>query len=219
MSCSRYFLAIIPLIFWVFPLWGQKKCASTFHEHKTEKKLDFEKWLKQKMQLQPTQPLGSNEEKQEQAVLVTIPVVIHIVHAGENLGAGGNVPDGQVFSQMDILNEDFRRQNADTVNTPAEFKPVAADIEIEFVLARRDPSGQATTGINRIQGAKSSWDAFSIIDDMQLKSTIYWPAEDYLNIWVTALQDNVLGYATFPESTLPGINDPCLLYTSDAADD
>jgi len=209
---SRYFLKLLcTLSFLILSLsssMGQKKCATPVYQHISESPQQFENWIKNKIDLKKTNILPQGRSNQEQATLYTIPVVFHIVHNGESLGSGGNIPDGQIFSQMDILNEDFRRLNADTVNTPPEFRPVAADIEVEFVLARRDPLGQATSGINRIQGIKAEWNAFSPIDDEQLKSTIYWPAEDYINIWVTALQSNVLGYASFPESSLPGIDNP-----------
>jgi gliding motility-associated-like protein len=55
--------------------------------------------------------------------------------------------------------------------------------------------------INRIKGSKPSW---TIQDNEELKSLIYRAAEDYLNIWVCDLTD-YYGYAQFPLSTLPGI--------------
>jgi len=45
-----------------------------------------------------------------------------------------------VQSQIDVLNEDFRRLNTDAVNTPSAFQSVAADTEIEFCLATSDPN-------------------------------------------------------------------------------
>ena len=48
---------------------------------------------------------------------------------------------------MNVLNEDFRRLNADTVNTLPGFESVAADVGIEFCLAFYDPNGDSTTGI------------------------------------------------------------------------
>lgn len=46
-----------------------------------------------------------------------IPVVFHILHAGgpENIGLN------KVQQQLDVLNEDYRRLNPDTVNTPQRF--------------------------------------------------------------------------------------------------
>jgi len=84
--------------------------------------------------------------------VLQIPVVVHIVHNGEPYGIGANIPDEQIQSQIDALNEDFRRQNADAGQTLVIFQPVAADTEIEFILAKQDPEGLPTTGIIRVQG-------------------------------------------------------------------
>ncbi|MEM6524611.1 MAG: choice-of-anchor J domain-containing protein [Bacteroidota bacterium] len=128
--------------------------------------------------------------------------MVHIIHFGENIGVGRNISEAQIISQIDVLNEDFRRMNADAANTPTIFQPVASDTEIEFELAQRDPEGLATTGINRVNGGKSSW---LLVDNYELKTLSNWPSEDYMNIWVTALADNFLGYAQFPVSDIGGL--------------
>lgn len=130
-----------------------------------------------------------------------IPVVVHVIHNGESLGSGANISDEQILSQISVLNKDYNRLNADAPNTPAEFQSVAGAFNVEFVMAKQDPEGLATTGIVRMQGTKSSW---TMNDNYQLKALSYWPAEDYLNIWVCRLSD-FLGYAQFPVSALPGL--------------
>src|SRR4051812_9191807 len=45
--------------------------------------------------------------------VITIPVVVHVVYNG----TAENISDAQIFSQIDVLNEDFSRSNADTGNT------------------------------------------------------------------------------------------------------
>lgn len=132
-----------------------------------------------------------------------IPVVVHIIHNGEALGTGSNIPDERVFSQIAVLNEDFTRTNADAINTPAEFLSVAGGMSIEFVLAKQAPDGSATTGINRVNGNQASWPPF----DESLNALSYWPSEDYLNIWVTNIGSNFLGYAQFPVSNLSGLEE------------
>lgn len=52
---------------------------------------------------------------------VVIPVVVHILHNGESIGNGRNLSEAQIQSQIDVLNEDFRRLNADRNNTPQAF--------------------------------------------------------------------------------------------------
>ncbi len=156
----------------------------------------FERWLlqKQKERAGRTGPLRTKETYQ-------VPVVVHVIHNGETLGLGKNISDAQIISQLSVLNKDYQRLNADAANTPAEFQGVAGAFDLEFVLARQNPEGLATNGIVRVQGTKTSW---TINDNYQLKSLSYWPAEDYLNIWVCNLSD-FLGYAQFPVSGLPGL--------------
>lgn len=161
----------------------------------------FEQWLQNKKALRK-QVLDAGGRVQ--TTTYQIPVVVHVVHNGEPVGTGSNIPDAQIISQIKVLNDDFQRLNADAVNTPAEFQPVAGSLSIEFILAKQDPHGVATTGIVRVQGSKSSW---SINDNYDLKATSYWPADDYMNIWVCNLQD-YLGYTQFPaSSTLQGLDD------------
>lgn len=160
-----------------------------------ETKDGFEKWMLQKQQQRLL-----NQSARTQAAL-QIPVVVHVIHNGENIGTGTNIPDAQILSQLSVLNKDYSRQNADAANTPAEFLGVAGAFDVEFVLAKQDPEGLATSGIVRVKGSKSSW---TMNDNYQLKALSYWPAEDYLNIWVCRLTD-FLGYAQFPVSALPGL--------------
>ncbi|GAB4425755.1 MAG: hypothetical protein OHK0039_43530 [Bacteroidia bacterium] len=126
--------------------------------------------------------------------IITIPVVVHVVY---NTPVE-NVSDAQVFSQIDVLNEDFRRLNADTTNTPLAFQPVAADYEIEFCLANVDPNGYPTTGITR---TATSVTTFGFNDEVKFAASggiDAWPTGDYLNIWVCDLGGGLLGYAQFP---------------------
>lgn len=132
-----------------------------------------------------------------------IPVVIHVIYNGEPVGTGANVSDAQILSQIEVLNNDFKRLNADSVNTPFDFISVAGSLDIEFILAKQTPEGLPTTGIVRIDGGQISWPPF----DEELNALSYWPSEDYLNIWVTNIGGNFLGYAQFPVSTLDGLEE------------
>ncbi len=130
--------------------------------------------------------------------IITIPVVVHVVWNTNS----ENISDAQIFSQIEILNEDFRRTNIDVINTPNVWQNIAADCEIEFCLANTDPNGFSTTGINRIQTSENS---FSMNDNVKSSSTggaDPWPKEDYLNIWVCDLGSGLLGYATPPSNWL-----------------
>ena len=155
----------------------------------------FERWLNQANTQRRLKRGGRTQAAYQ------IPVIIHVIHNGEAVGSGINISDEQIMSQLSVLNKDYNRMNADAGNTPAEFLPMAGTFNVEFVLAKQDPEGIATTGIVRVKGSKTSW---TMNDNYQLKSQSYWPAEDYLNIWVCRLTD-FLGYSQFPVSALPGL--------------
>lgn len=53
--------------------------------------------------------------------IIRIPVVVHVLHNGVPVGTGLNIAMAQIESQIDVLNEDFRRMNSDGVNTPGAF--------------------------------------------------------------------------------------------------
>ena len=117
---------------------------------------------------------SSSKIQTQQAQVYIIPVVFHIIH---EYGAE-NISDAQIYDQMRILNEDYRKLNADITDVVPAFQPVAADCEIEFRLARKDPSGICTTGIDRIV----SMETYQGDDGSKLNQ---WPRNKYLNIWVT----------------------------------
>ena len=127
---------------------------------------------------------------QRSQLVVTIPVVFHILYNT----AAENISEAQVMSQLDILNEDFRRLNADQDNVWSQ----AADTQIEFCLASQDPNGNPTDGILRMPTNLTS---FGTNDAMKFTSqggSDAWPASDYMNFWVCDLGSSLLGYAQFP---------------------
>ncbi|MCB9276985.1 MAG: T9SS type A sorting domain-containing protein [Lewinellaceae bacterium] len=126
--------------------------------------------------------------------VVTIPVVVHVVWNT----ASENISDAQVISQIDVLNEDFRRLNSDASDTPAMFQSVAADSEIEFCLATVDPNGNPTSGITRTQTSSTSFSTNNNVKFTSSGGHNAWPAGQYLNIWVCDLSGGLLGYAQFP---------------------
>lgn len=161
----------------------------------------FEQWL----QIKIAQEANSTND------IYTLPVIVHVIHNGENVGAGRNISAAQVQSQIDVLNEDFRRRNPDTTNTPLVYQPVAADSRIEFCLAQIDEQDNALAepGINRVDRNTAGFAAppytTSYIDNVIKPATI-WDPEKYFNVWVLDIGGGILGYAQFPtQSGLPGI--------------
>jgi hypothetical protein len=121
--------------------------------------------------------------------IITIPVVVHVLYHT----ASENISDEQIFSQIEVLNEDFRRKNADTFNTPSIYQSLGSDGMIEFCLAKKAPDGSDTTGITRTYTSATGFLAGEAKEEKQ-----GWPSGQYLNIWVCHLDSNVLGIATMP---------------------
>jgi PKD repeat protein len=140
------------------------------------------------------------------AEVVTIPVVVHIVHNAESIGSGRNISEAQVKSQIETLNEDFRRRRGTRgFNDDAR----GADIEIEFCLSQFNQTGQkmAEPGIDRINGGRAAWNRTDI--EGSLKPTTIWDPNKFFNVWVLEFatpDNNLLGYAQFPsQSSLDGL--------------
>ncbi len=117
-----------------------------------------------------------------------IPVVVHVVHDGGT----NNISDAQIQSQIDVLNEDFRK----IIGTNGYGNGV--DTEIEFCLAKKDPQGKCTNGIVRIKSPLSNHQTHQ---RSQLKLLSYWDNLRYLNIYVVKNINNgsgTLGYSSFP---------------------
>lgn len=185
---------------------AQQRCATVEYQkiinpQHSIKEAQFENWISKQKVAPRTRTFDT--EGTSSATYV-IPVVFHVIHNGEAVGTGTNILDEQLISQINVLNKDFQRLNADASQTPSEFLSVAGNLDIEFVLAKQDPEGLATNGIVRVQGTKTEW---TLADNTEFKSLSYWPSEDYMNIWVINFNDpsNFIGYAQFPESPLPGL--------------
>ncbi|HQF29775.1 MAG TPA: hypothetical protein PLD36_14255, partial [Bacteroidia bacterium] len=115
---------------------------------------DFEKWMDD--QIKADRAAGNTGKAH---VVYTLPVVIHVIHNGSAVGASYNLSDAQILSQIAVLNEDYRKLNADAALVPTVWQGVAVDCEINFCLAQKDPSGAATTGIDRINRNTKGWTA------------------------------------------------------------
>lgn len=128
--------------------------------------------------------------------VISIPVVVHVLYNNGDQ----NISDAQVLSQIVSLNSDFRRQNADTINTPAPFKSVAADTRIQFCLAKVDPDGRPTTGIIHKYTSVGQFTADDAMKFSAKGGDNAWDASRYLNIWVCNLFGRTLGYGVLPGS-------------------
>jgi hypothetical protein len=149
--------------------------------------------------------------KRESDTIYRIPVVFHIVYNTPQ----ENLDDSLIISQMEILNECFRRKNKDTGNTRDIFKPIAGDVKVEFYLAEVDPNGNPTDGIVRQSTNKTTfYTGGNTLNMDQVKKASSggsnpWNTDKYLNVWVCDLSVGgiayLLGYA-FPPVNASGWN-------------
>jgi PKD repeat protein len=141
----------------------------------------------------------------ERSASITVPVVVHVLHDG----GASNISYDQILSAIDMINEDFQLLNADSVDVrnsaDAPFQPLTANMGIEFKLAKIDPNGQCTNGVQRRLTAST----FNANDDNAKHADAggldAWPRDNYFNIWVVSSIEGsgggtTLGYAQFPQT-------------------
>ncbi|NDK54922.1 M43 family zinc metalloprotease [Pontibacter fetidus] len=194
------------LLFAALPGFGQitpvtqpkgRTCATDAYQETLEQLRPGIKQLQQQAREVAQHYISKQKKGQEmrRAGSITIPVVFHVVYNA----ASQNISDEQIYSQLAVLNADFRRTNADKVNTPSHFASLAGDAGIEFCLASTDPNGELTNGITRTKTTASSFSvANNNIKRQDRGGAAAWDRDQYLNIWVGNISDDVLGWATFP---------------------
>ena len=128
---------------------------------------------------------------EDDLAVYTIPVVVHVVWADES----ENLADSLINQVIDVLNEDYRRMNADADLIRDEFLDVVGDPSIEFELA----------GVERVQTDTTfsmNILANSLPDNVKTSEgggSDAWDTNSYLNIWVCNIQGGaLLGYAYPP---------------------
>lgn len=132
---------------------------------------------------------------------IEIPIVFHIIWNQEE----HNIPDEYIYSELEVLNEDYNMLNEDIIDVPAEFKKHIGNPNISFCLANRDPADKPSNGIIRkktrwvnIAGQRQIVDGRRRIKSDELGGSDPWNTKRYLNVWIGDRTDGLLGDATFP---------------------
>jgi hypothetical protein len=137
--------------------------------------------------------------------IYVIPLVIHVLHLGEEVGEGSNISDAQIHSAIERLNESNGAENT------------GVDTKIRFCLAAFDPNGLASNGINRIDASNTSDylengitnSSDFLENELEIKTLSTWDNQKYYNIWVVSeINGNdagggTQGYAYLPLGTNP----------------
>lgn len=189
---KHFVLAYSLLLFACQAATAQRNCAT--HEY-LQLQLQADPLLAQRIaafhiKKEPT--ITMMGEATPPTAVIRIPVVVHVLYNTPSQ----NISDEQIKSQIDVLNKDFRKLNADTINIPGVFKRLAADCQIEFELAKIDPSGRATTGIVRKATSIQMYGLDDRIKSSSKGGDNAWDADSYLNIWTGNLAGGLLGYTS-----------------------
>ncbi len=142
----------------------------------------------------------------------TIPVVFHVLH----LNGGEKISTAQVQDAIDILNRDYNLQNADTSLVIPPFKNKIGDIQVHFELAKKDPLGNCTNGINYFYTANTAWDSNnSSFYTFTGTSAGKWNPSKYLNIYsVKSISSGAAGYTYLPGSWATGASSDAIVILS-----
>jgi hypothetical protein len=148
-----------------------------------------------------------NQPSWRSAAVVTIPVVVHVMHLpGTPVGVDENVSAATIQAGIQHLTEAYRKQTSSYNGVGHNANISGVDVELEFCLAKQDPNGNPTSGINRVATILSNLDRGSTTSDAALKSLSYWNSTQYLNIWLVksictgsgaTLSCGIAGYAYY----------------------
>ena len=108
-----------------------------------------------------------------------IPVVFHILH--NNNAYGENASDAQAIQEIANMNDNYNAANMYRSRIRPLFKDVEGNASIEFRLARKDPQGNPTTGVEHIYVGPMTAKAGDL-----LKGNTSWDPSRYMNVWVCA---------------------------------
>lgn len=146
---------------------------------------------------------------------ILIPVVFHFVIDSNAFNSIGGIAgiENRINSQLTVINNDFNAQNADQSKIPTVWKPLFANVGIQFGLATTSPTGNASVGYDlRIVPNGTRYDITNGAKAAKFSASggiDAWDNTRYLNIWVANLyvaSSTALGVTTPP--TFPGYSLP-----------
>ena len=139
---------------------------------------------------------------------LNVPVVVHVVWNT----AAENVPTSTINALISELNADYSGTNTDLGTVRPTFQGVVGNPGFQFCLAQVDPSGNATTGIVRVNTSETWFDPDAETDNMKMapNGSPAWDPTRYLNIWICDITSGAsgstitVGYAYLPVGGVVG---------------
>lgn len=149
-----------------------------------------------------------------------IPVVVHVYGSRYNCtnASGLCLTDQKIIDGLNKSNEDFLGTNTQDGPISPEFQAIRENLNVEFVLAQKDPSGNATNGIvrhNREQAGYGDGESH----DSQIAADA-WDNFKYMNVYI--MQDlyadgstNNSGVAWYPQMSMSQAGLSRVVYNGD----
>ena len=179
----------------ISPLWcGQQALQDKLMQNNAYQKLH----LKEQSLLNSLTQLYQGSK----GVVYTIPVVFHVVHNNGD----EKIDRDQILDALFILNRDLRLLDPDTSTIDSAFVNIAADNEIEFILATKAPDGTCFSGITYTESPYSfntgNINGDDQVDVVMMSNDVYqgnWSGHEYLNVFVCgAVGAGIAGYTYYP---------------------
>ena len=201
-------LTTILLLLFSLTIYAQQEkqfCGTRVPNHAWEKK--FQKLISDSK---------TNQRSENQSSTVyTIPIIFHVIHSGQPIGTFPNISQGQINSQISVLNQDFSGNGFNSYNYPSNAfinwvinqslpsssidsngRVKIADAGIQFCLATKDTLGNILPepGIDRIDYNSKGWtnpNTFATQTTLAnylngtIKPQSIWNVTKYLNVWVS----------------------------------
>lgn len=209
----KKFVFILNLTISVFSLHAQVPVEQCGYKYEVERILqrqpNFFIWQDAYYKQALNQYNELQSDKRNEIIIDTvyyeIPVVFHILYNNSS----ENIHDSLIHNQMLELNRAFRKLTSDTLRIREIFKPIAADVRIQFKLATFDPKGNPSNGIIRRYTSKTTfatnqYGQYSTdMKDSTKGGSGAWDPTRFLNIWVCDMAYPnyyaiVYGFATPP---------------------
>ena len=137
--------------------------------------------------------LQTNPNNNKSSGLYTLPVVFHIIHSGELIGAYKNPSDEYVSEKISSINQYIRGTQTTSTPTYPDVTNYGVDPEIELCLAQEDPNGNYSSGIVRYYAPDVASVNISTTDFINQNK---WDTDRYVNIFMNGTLTTATAYYT-----------------------
>lgn len=148
-----------------------------YKEHKKDRVAELEKFTRDYVERLKKE--GRTSAFPDTSCVLTIPVVFHVFHA-----QGGNaVTMDQINEAIADLNRNWSGKNTDWADVNSNFSSIKTYSRVRWVLAKIDPKGNPTTGVEYYLEQTGGWGNGSGMDGQI--ADVAWDNYKYFNVYIT----------------------------------